>query len=103
MFCVMLCVCVFLGVVCECLAININTIYFALQKNYKKNKHEINDSRGMFVAGWLFVSSFLFLQLDLKKHTWPSQSCSVTRPFERLAVPRGMVVCQRKQSLFRRP
>lgn len=58
----------------------------------------------MFVAGWLFVSSsFFFLQLDLKKHTWPShaQSCGMTRPFERLAVPREMVVCQRKQSLFR--
>lgn len=99
--------CVFLGVVCECLAININTIYFALQKNNKKtNMRLVTVEECSLQAGCLFHLPFFS-----SKHTWPShaQSCSVTRPFERrllgrgfrLAVPRGMVVCQRKQSLFR--
>lgn len=53
------CVCVFLGVVCECLAININTIYFALQKNNKKtNMRLMTVEECSLQAGCLFLLPF---------------------------------------------
>lgn len=49
------CVCVCIGGV---LSYKYKYIYFALQKNNKKNKHEINDSRGMLFRCRLAVCSF---------------------------------------------
>lgn len=79
-------VCVYWGV----LSYKYKYIYFALQKNNKKNKHEINDSRGMLFslqAGCLFFflqHKHLHKQGRARAHTH-AHRFTETRPFERLA------------------
>lgn len=77
-------VCVYWGV----LSYKYKYIYFALQKNNKKNKHEINDSRGMLLslqAGCLFFFSSA-LTLHNKRERARPHRFTRTRPFERSPV-----------------
>lgn len=78
-------VCVCIGV---CLAININIYILLYKKNNKKNKHEINDSRGMLLslqAGCLFFFSSA-LTLHNKRERARPHRFTRTRPFERSPV-----------------